>query len=874
MSDLCVWCVQNSDKGFCRHSLQTLTDANQGTKDKDFSQEQALRVGMLSLGPSGQLPGRSRPAMAKRDYLVDAAKQIRMALDREVSEDYEAAFNYYKNGVDLLLNGVQVDPNKERREAVKRKTTQYLKRAEEIFNSHLQGTLGSGTSLSGGYSSLRFRPIRNLSSPVEDLKMCKVIGVVDKVLTVQSLNTKETFVVKSLPKSSWESRDQPTIIPQGVPFMVKLLRYYVSEDAVYLHLEHIQGGRLFSKLHKSRNDKVKEHPECCSPNHRKIRLKTSYTTPTINLDYQQSHRGTRAVVPLPEDGERQQDNAESPDTDSPASWDEAQRRLESCRTHSYCEETGCLYSARAGPQHLGSEPGRELGQLGSDNPLPAGPTLSVNPLSETQENPPLQPQCCNTRGAHEARVRDVSAQEVKKAESNLDLISWKWNSAGPPWDCGGCTTDLSTNPCSGIVGVNRVPQMTQSFAANVGTEKDLGQGITLHSGKSCTAPAALHLPFSKQIQDIGIEVEKATEGIDCGINENVESTTGLVLTMHKIIKGGEVVSRQTAEKTKASLDSMVTAERSQSVTALTSCAGPGESVTGTPSGNSQSLAVPLCCPVELQQGTHAGTSLDAMGPGVLKVPATRNRKSDEEEGWEVLSPLGRDVSQSKQEGESQRDLHTAVSLAAPLQPETVAHDGPAVDLPIEVDGWCLLPRFPARKPTERARLGCWGLPERLVRLWAAQILLSLESLHQQGILCRDLNPKNILLDSNGKACLTYFGQWTEVQTEISTKAMEQMYCAPEVGGVSELTEACDWWSLGALLYELLTGMPLWQCHPAGVLPHTQLLIPDNLSTASASLLTELLQFDAGYRLGSGGGGVSDIKCHPFFSPVPWHALNS
>lgn len=46
---------------------------------------------------------------------------------------------------------------------------------------------------------------------------------------------------QSLPKSSWASRDQPTIIPQGVPFMVKLLRYYVSEDAVYLHLEHVQG---------------------------------------------------------------------------------------------------------------------------------------------------------------------------------------------------------------------------------------------------------------------------------------------------------------------------------------------------------------------------------------------------------------------------------------------------------------------------------------------------------------------------------------------------------------------------------------------------------------------------------------------------------
>ena len=47
--------------------------------------------------------------------------------------------------------------------------------------------------------------------------------------------------IQSLVKSSWESRDQPTIIPQGVPYMVKLLRYYVSEDAVYLHLEHLQG---------------------------------------------------------------------------------------------------------------------------------------------------------------------------------------------------------------------------------------------------------------------------------------------------------------------------------------------------------------------------------------------------------------------------------------------------------------------------------------------------------------------------------------------------------------------------------------------------------------------------------------------------------
>uniref|UniRef100_A0A9J7XWC3 Ribosomal protein S6 kinase-like 1 n=1 Tax=Cyprinus carpio carpio TaxID=630221 RepID=A0A9J7XWC3_CYPCA len=84
--------------------------------------------------------------MAKKDYLLDAAQQIRMALDREVNEDYEEAFSYYKNGVDLLLNGAQVDPNKESREAVKQKTTQYLKRAEEIFISYLQDNMSKGST--------------------------------------------------------------------------------------------------------------------------------------------------------------------------------------------------------------------------------------------------------------------------------------------------------------------------------------------------------------------------------------------------------------------------------------------------------------------------------------------------------------------------------------------------------------------------------------------------------------------------------------------------------------------------------------------------------------------------------------------------------
>lgn len=46
---------------------------------------------------------------------------------------------------------------------------------------------------------------------------------------------------QSLPKSHVETHERQTIIPHGVPFMVKLLCYYVSEDSIFLHLEHVQG---------------------------------------------------------------------------------------------------------------------------------------------------------------------------------------------------------------------------------------------------------------------------------------------------------------------------------------------------------------------------------------------------------------------------------------------------------------------------------------------------------------------------------------------------------------------------------------------------------------------------------------------------------
>lgn len=102
-----------------------------------------------------------------------------------------------------------------------------------------------------------------------------------------------------------------------------------------------------------------------------------------------------------------------------------------------------------------------------------------------------------------------------------------------------------------------------------------------------------------------------------------------------------------------------------------------------------------------------------------------------EENWELLSPLCSDKTQDPF-----------------FTPQTSQEEQL-----IEVDGWCHLPQFRARSRSVKHHSGRWGLPEEEVRMWGAQILLALESLHEQGIVCQDLNPRNILLNSNGE-CVT------------------------------------------------------------------------------------------------------------------------
>lgn len=111
--------------------------------------------------------------------------------------------------------------------------------------------------------------------------------------------------------------------------------------------------------------------------------------------------------------------------------------------------------------------------------------------------------------------------------------------------------------------------------------------------------------------------------------------------------------------------------------------------------------------------------------------------------------------------------------------------------------------------------------EGMARFYAAEIVLVLEYLHEQqgGVAYRDLKPENLLLDAEGHIRLVDFGFAKRLgnkdgSTETYTLCGTPEYLAPEVIRNNGHTTAVDWWALGILIYEFLTGYPpFWHQNP-------------------------------------------------------------
>ncbi|XP_069047587.1 ribosomal protein S6 kinase beta-2-like isoform X2 [Lepisosteus oculatus] len=163
--------------------------------------------------------------------------------------------------------------------------------------------------------------------------------------------------------------------------------------------------------------------------------------------------------------------------------------------------------------------------------------------------------------------------------------------------------------------------------------------------------------------------------------------------------------------------------------------------------------------------------------------------------------------------------------------------------------------------------------------YLGEITLALGHLHSHGIIYRDLKPENIMLNQHGHIKLTDFGLCKESIHEGSvthTFCGTIEYMAPEILMRSGHNRAVDWWSLGALMYDMLTGSPPFTAEnrkkTIDKILKCKLSLPPYLTVDARELLKKLLKKSPVQRLGSSKADCGDIQKHPFFRHINWDDL--
>jgi TolB-like protein/predicted Ser/Thr protein kinase/Tfp pilus assembly protein PilF len=172
-----------------------------------------------------------------------------------------------------------------------------------------------------------------------------------------------------------------------------------------------------------------------------------------------------------------------------------------------------------------------------------------------------------------------------------------------------------------------------------------------------------------------------------------------------------------------------------------------------------------------------------------------------------------------------------------------------------------------------AAAGLSAQPRECVRL-IAKVARALEYAHQRGVLHRDLQPGNVLLDARGEPMISDFGlaKWLDESSDLTrtlTTFGTPGYIAPEQaeGAAAALTPAADIYSLGAILFNLLSGRPpfvganaLSVIRQAGATdaPRLRSLAP-SLDRDLETILAHCLERDPKARYRSAGELAEDLE---------------
>ncbi|OZC06246.1 kinase domain protein [Onchocerca flexuosa] len=179
----------------------------------------------------------------------------------------------------------------------------------------------------------------------------------------------------------------------------------------------------------------------------------------------------------------------------------------------------------------------------------------------------------------------------------------------------------------------------------------------------------------------------------------------------------------------------------------------------------------------------------------------------------------------------------------------------------------------------------------LTRFYISEIVAALEHMHSLKIIHRDLKPENILISETGHILVSDFGSAKildhakpnrqtdrpESQKRRSSFVGTAQFVSPEVLKGEPVQQACDYWALGVIIYQLLTGQHAFH-DVAEYLIYRRIMnaaykIPNDFPEIAASIVRKLLVVEVKDRLGSiESGGAEAVKKEAFFDGINWNSI--
>eukprot|EP01080_Neovahlkampfia_damariscottae_P006017 gene6017-10019_t len=166
--------------------------------------------------------------------------------------------------------------------------------------------------------------------------------------------------------------------------------------------------------------------------------------------------------------------------------------------------------------------------------------------------------------------------------------------------------------------------------------------------------------------------------------------------------------------------------------------------------------------------------------------------------------------------------------------------------------------------------------EDMAKFFSAQILLGLESMHKRNIIYRDLKPENILLTEQGNVKICDFGFAKYCDDRTYTTCGTPEYIAPEVLLGDGHGRMVDWYSLGCIIFEMLTGRVPYQEQDRyklfELILKGNIAFPEHLSKDAKDIIKKLMEKNQKKRLGS--KSVDEIKKHPWFKSIDFKKIEN